>query len=100
MTYMILDSTGSAINAFADEVAARAALRSLVAHDPAAAEHVFLLAYDDDGDPIGDAVTIADLPTQTTSILETELVVKSLTRACYGEVLRYTPAPARPVPAA
>jgi hypothetical protein len=96
MTYMILDSTGSAINAFDDALSARAALRAIVAEDADAAEHLFLLAYDDGGNVVGDAVTFADLPAQTAEIEDSALVIMTHTIACYRDApLRY--APARPV---
>ena len=74
MTYMILDSSGNAINAYDDIVAARAALRAIVADDEGTADHVMLLAYDDGGNPVGEAVTVADLPTQTASLAEGPIV--------------------------
>jgi hypothetical protein len=87
--YMLLDSTGSAINAYHEEVAAHAALRATVADDPAAAADIFLLAYDDDGNPVGEAVTIEDLPAMTMSIRATAWVTAAhLTRGEYG-VNRY-----------
>ena len=68
MTHMILDSSGNAINSFYDEVAARAALRAIVERDPAAAEDVLLISYGDDGDPVGEAVMVSDLPPSTMSL--------------------------------
>jgi hypothetical protein len=62
MTYMILDSTGSAVASFDDETAARATMRAIVQYEPEAAEHVVMIAYDDDGTPVNDAVTYDDLP--------------------------------------
>jgi hypothetical protein len=79
MTYMILDSTGSAIASFDDETAARATLRAIVAHEPEAADHVVLIAYDDDGRPQGEAATYEDLPPAAT-IEHSECVLASYSR--------------------
>ena len=62
MDYMILDSTGNALASFDDELTARATLHAIVAVEPDAAEHVVLLAYDDQGMPAGDALTVVDCP--------------------------------------
>jgi hypothetical protein len=68
MTYMLLDSVGNAINAFGDELEARAALRAIAEAQPDAADHVLLLAYDEDGHPIGEALTVHELPEMTTDV--------------------------------
>jgi hypothetical protein len=60
MDYMILDSAGNALASFEDELTARATLHAIAAVDPEAREQVVLLAYDDDGMPVGDAVTVID----------------------------------------
>lgn len=92
MTYMILDSTGSAINAFDDAVTARAALRAIVAEDPEAAAYVLLLAYDDGGSVVGPAVTFADLPAHTAEIAPTPFMTVTMTTACYSVAHRRAPA--------
>ncbi len=62
MEYVILDSAGNAIASFSSEGTACATLRAIVAVEPDAAEHVVLLAYDDEGMPVGDAMSIFDVP--------------------------------------
>jgi hypothetical protein len=65
---MIFDSAGNAINSFDDEVAARAALRAIAEREPTAADDVLLISYDDDGNPVGEAVTAEDLPPSSMSL--------------------------------
>lgn len=62
MQYMIFDSAGNALASFDDEGRAHATLYSILRIEPDAAEHVALLAYDDDGMPVGDALTVFDVP--------------------------------------
>jgi hypothetical protein len=62
MDYMILDSAGNALASFEDELDARATLHAIVAVEPEAAEHVVLLAYNDEGMPVGDAMSAFDCP--------------------------------------
>ena len=64
--YMILDDAGNALASFSDEVTAHATLHAIVAVEPDAAEHVVLLAYDDDGMPVGDALSVWDVPMAVT----------------------------------
>jgi hypothetical protein len=62
MDYLILDSAGNAVASFEDEVAARATIHAIVAVEPEAAQHLALLAYDEDGQPVGEAVSAMDVP--------------------------------------
>lgn len=62
MDYMILDSRGDAVATFDDETAARATLRAIAQSEPDVASDLVMIAYDDDGMPVGEAVTAADLP--------------------------------------
>jgi hypothetical protein len=62
MDYMILDSAGNALASFDDELEARATLHSIVAVDPDAADEVVLLAYNDEGIPVGEALAAFDCP--------------------------------------
>ena len=96
MTYMILDSTGSAINAYDDLVAARARLRAIVADDPDSADHLFLLTYDEAGNVVGDAVTFAELPDQTAEMVETAFLLAAHTTAWCVSVGALVASPARP----
>ena len=59
MYYVILDSTGNLVESFDDETAARTALERMIHEDPEAADHLALLTYDEHGEPVGDAITIA-----------------------------------------
>jgi hypothetical protein len=101
MKYLILDSTGSAVNEYADEVAAHVGLRNLVAEEPEAADHLALLAYGDDGQPVGGAVTFDDLPPSTTRVNQTAWVLVAHSCAFSLDVAldfpRYVPTPRRVV---
>jgi hypothetical protein len=60
MYYVMFDSTGNLVEAFDTEEEARAALDRIVHEDPEAADHVAILTYDAGGDPVGEAITVAD----------------------------------------
>lgn len=62
MHYVLLSSTGNMIDSYEEEPAARAALQRIVDAEPDAAEDVALIAYGDDGEPVGDP-EFARLPT-------------------------------------
>jgi hypothetical protein len=87
MDYMILDSAGNALASFNDETTARATLHAIAAVEPEAAEHVVLLAYDDEGMPIGEALTVLDCPPAVT-IEPSSFVQGSQTRALVRRVSR------------
>ena len=61
MQHAILDSAGNTVASFDDALAARASLHAMVAVEPEAAEHLALLTYDDDGIPVGEALTVFDV---------------------------------------
>jgi len=104
MEFMILDSAGNALAAFDDQLLARAALHAMVAVEPDAAEHVAMLAYDDEGMPVGDAVMAIDVPPPV-AFLDSTLVVNQITCGLIREPerarTRYIPAvtPAHPIAA-
>jgi hypothetical protein len=50
--WMLMDSSGNLIDSYDDEASARAALRQIVEADGANAEHVALIGFDADGDPV------------------------------------------------
>ena len=56
MTYSIFSSTGNLIDAFDNRDAAVAALSAIVRADPEAADDVFLIAQDDQGELVGDTI--------------------------------------------
>lgn len=87
MTYSILDSTGSAIAAFTDEVSARATLRAIVESEPEAAEHLIIVVYDDAGMPVGDPILFEDLPPSVT-VQESDLIVRGATSGQKSIVLQ------------
>jgi hypothetical protein len=66
MEFTILDSSGSAVASFGDDLGARAAIHAMVAIEPEAADHVLLLTYGDDGVPVGEARTVWDVPAPVT----------------------------------
>ena len=98
MDYMILDSTGNALGAYDDEIAAHVALREIAAAAPGAAD-IALLAYVD-GMPVGEALRPADLPLATYSVETSEWTVAALgrTRALIGwdQASRWCPYGTRP----
>jgi hypothetical protein len=61
MYFVILDSTANLVESFDSEDEARAALEQIVRQEPEAADEYAMLAYDENGGPVGDAVTGADL---------------------------------------
>ena len=100
MTWMLLDEAGNAIAAYDDDVAAHVALRSLADAEPDAADHVLLVQYDDEGNVIGDAVVIGDLPPQTVSVtcLMDALAISANRRTTgFGTVRRSFDVSARPL---
>ena len=60
MYFVILDSTGNLVESFDVETCARAALEQMVHDDPQAADHLALLTYDAQGEPVGDAITVSE----------------------------------------
>ena len=56
MTYSIFDRNGNLMDAFDDRDSAVAALGAIVKADPEAADDVFLVAQDDAGQLVGEAV--------------------------------------------
>jgi hypothetical protein len=89
MQYMILDSTGSAINSFDDEVAAHAAFRALVENEPEVQDEALLVRYDDGGVAIGRAQAFEDLPPCTASVVPTPWNFSPVTVATFNVVNRY-----------
>jgi hypothetical protein len=61
MDYMLVDSSGNALDGFSDRDRAEAAFRQLLTEDPQAAYDVVLLTYDRRGVVVGEPVVAADL---------------------------------------
>jgi hypothetical protein len=59
--YVILDSTANLVDSFDQEDEARAALEAIVRQDPDTADQYALITYDKRGQPIGEALTGAEL---------------------------------------
>lgn len=55
-TYSIFTSTGNLVDAFADRDAALALLGEIVQSEPEAADDVFLVAQDDEGNFVGETI--------------------------------------------
>lgn len=87
MTYMILDSSGNAIASYTDAVSARAALRSIVEQEPEAADHVLLIAYNEQGEPVGEAMMVSDLPPNTTAVDASPFIMIGVSQAVIGFTL-------------
>jgi hypothetical protein len=85
MDYMILDSAGNALAAFEDELTARATLHAIVALEPDAAEHIVLLAYDEQGMPVGEALSVEDCDPPV-SVEPSEFVLTRSTQAVIRRV--------------
>ena len=62
--YVILDSTANLVESFDQESEARDALEAIVRQDPEAADAYAVLKYDDNGNPVGQALTGAQLNTR------------------------------------
>jgi hypothetical protein len=62
MTYSIFDSTGNLVDAFEERDAAVAALKAIVRAEPGAADHVFMVAQDDEGNMVGETIYGSSLP--------------------------------------
>jgi len=56
MTYSIFTSTGNLVDAFDDRDAALALLTDIVRSEPEAADEVFLVAQDDEGNFVGETL--------------------------------------------
>ena len=56
MYFGIIDSAGNMLDWFDDEASARSTLDAMIARAPGAAEALALITFDDDGDPVGEAV--------------------------------------------
>ena len=59
--YVILDSTANLVESFDQEQEARLALEDIARQDPSSADEYVLLTYDDDGEPVGEALTASDV---------------------------------------
>jgi hypothetical protein len=66
MYFGIFDSAGNALSWYDDEQAARAGLDRMVEGVPDAAENLVIFQFDDQGDPVGDAI----LPPRTKVVIE------------------------------
>jgi hypothetical protein len=72
MDFMLVDSTGNAVDAFTDLEAAERALIALAADDALAAIHFAILAYNERGVAVGDPVVVADVRPEHAVRLEVE----------------------------
>jgi hypothetical protein len=61
MSFAIFDSTASLVDSFDDRDQAREALAEIMRQDPDAAADYAVLEFDDDGQPVADALTGVDL---------------------------------------
>lgn len=56
MTYSIFDSTGNLVDAFDERPAALDRLAAIAQAEPDAADEVYLVAQDDDGNIVGETI--------------------------------------------
>jgi hypothetical protein len=63
MQFAIFDSTGNLVESFDSEDEARTALSAITDRNPDAADRIAIFTFDDNGDVVGDAITIADADT-------------------------------------
>lgn len=56
MTYSIFDSTGNLVDAFTDRAAALDGLAGIAQAEPDAADEVYLVTQDEDGNVVGETV--------------------------------------------
>ncbi len=75
MHFMIMDEAMNAVDSFDSRVEAARALEAIVADDPAAADSLLLLAYDDDGNPVGEAVMAHVIAPATSTMPGSRLIV-------------------------
>ena len=80
MHFVIADNQGNVLDTFSDGETARSALRMMVL-TALASDDVFLLAYEDDGSPAGDAMTFNDI---TATVTMTPSVIPFLTESYPG----------------
>ena len=59
--FLILDSTANLVDSFDREDEAHAPLEEIVREDPDEADEYALLTYDDQGQPVGEAIVGSDL---------------------------------------
>lgn len=59
--FVILDSTANLVESFDSEAEGRAALEAIVRQDPEAAGDYAMITVDDEGLPVGEALTGTDL---------------------------------------
>jgi hypothetical protein len=72
MDFMLMDTSGNAIDSYPRARDAEAALIALVDQDPSAAEEVALIAFDRRGVAVGEPVVVADLRPELAVELELE----------------------------
>src|SRR4051812_35427272 len=61
MRYALVDISGNLVDSFRDEMTARAALEREVGRDGSLRDTLFVVSYDETGQPVGDAVTLSDI---------------------------------------
>lgn len=61
MHYMVMDTGGNAISAFESGADAMLGFEQIVREHPDSAPHIALLAFDEDGEAVGDALVAADV---------------------------------------
>jgi hypothetical protein len=69
MDFMIMDSAGNAVESFESDSDATRALLEMAESDERAAKHLALLAFDGDGNVVGDPLTVADLRPEAATTL-------------------------------
>src|SRR5436309_724655 len=94
MVYMIFDDAWDAVASFDREESAFATLHAIVTVEPDAADHLTIVIYDEEGMPVGDALTIEDVPSPVT-VGGSDLVVETLSRVAWHAhaQTRYVPLP-------
>jgi hypothetical protein len=93
MYYVISDSEGSTLDTFTDERAAEDALVELSRRHERSGETFFVLAYEDDGRPVGEARLVGDVLQQQLSGLLRQFEVD------YGWLAPLVPSSAGEAPA-
>jgi hypothetical protein len=75
MHFTIMDDAANVVDSFDSSADAARALEAIVAEDPAAADSLLLLAYDDDGNPVGEAITARVTAPATSTMPGSRLIV-------------------------
>ena len=82
MYFTILDDAANAVDTFTSEREAVAALEAMVESDPETADQLLLLRYDDDGNPVGEALEASIVQSVLKNLDASRVVIVAWRGAC------------------